>query len=388
MLFAQSGYSVTFIDVDKGMVDAINERGRYPVRVLPDGGAGLTWVENVRAIDGADVAAASRAIASADIMASAVGARALQVIAPVIAEGIRLRLSETGRPLDILICENLAAANQKLAAWLSEGAAGLPEKTVRASVGLVETAIARMIPVQDSALNDGDPLMVSAEAYAFLPVDRDAFVGEMPDIEGLIPLDNFERYISRKLYVHNMGHAVCAYFGLLTGDEYIFEAVRRSDIRYAAQSAMTESARALFSEYGMPLDALLGHIEDLIKRFANTALTYSCARAGADTARKLSGSDRFIGAARLCRRNSVPSAFIEVGAAAALMIHMRESEGRDSADAAEQALRNISGLSLTSDDDNHIVKGIMKYYRMLEDGAGADALSFAALDDAACKSVI
>jgi mannitol-1-phosphate 5-dehydrogenase len=237
-------------------------------------------------------------------------------------------------------------------------------------------------------MNEGDPLMVSAEAYAFLPVEKSAFVGEMPDIKGMIPYDDFERYVSRKLYIHNMGHAVCAYLGMLKGDEYIFEAVRRGDIRYIAQSAMTESARALSAEYGMPLDGLLAHIDDLIKRFSNTALIYSCARAGADIARKLGRSDRFIGAVRLCRRNGVPSAFIEAGAAAALTVHMDKNETAPSAGAAEQALWKMSGLSDSSDEDKHIIGNIMKRYRVLEGGADAGDLSFAALEEAAREPVI
>ena len=36
MLLAQSGYRVTMIDVAKPVVDALNERASYPVRILDD----------------------------------------------------------------------------------------------------------------------------------------------------------------------------------------------------------------------------------------------------------------------------------------------------------------------------------------------------------------
>jgi mannitol-1-phosphate 5-dehydrogenase len=442
MLLAQSGYAVTFIDVDSGLVAALNERGGYTVRTPAAGsidGTNFasaaaystnaasgstnaasystnattdTIVENISAIDGSDTEAAAAAVAAADIMAVSVGARALPMIAPVIAEGVRRRKSTSGLPLDILICENLAGANEKLAEWLaSEG--GLPEHTIRESVGLVETAIARMIPVQDISANGGDPLTISAEAYAFLPVDGGAFKCGLPDIVGMIPCENFEGYVSRKLYVHNMGHAVCAYLGMLDGCKYIYDATGNGDIRYIAQSAMLESARALAAEYGLPLDSLLVHIADLIKRFSDTSLAFSCERAGADTARKLGGSDRFIGAARLCGKHGMPSAFIEAGAAGALHRHMggasengsegismtggmtrgmtgREGQNGEASvtgsgrpiEAARLALKDMSGLTDASSIDKSILDGIMRKYQLLGSGDIGELARASALEAA------
>ena len=45
--------------------------------------------------------------------------------------------------------------------------------------------------------------------------------GEIPDIKNMVPYEPFDFYIKRKLYVHNMGHAICAYLGLYTHKDYI-----------------------------------------------------------------------------------------------------------------------------------------------------------------------
>ena len=75
MLFSQSGYRVTFIDVAKPVVEALQQRGSYPVRILDSNTYEDVTVEPVDAIDGNDAAAVAKAIAEADILATAVGAK-------------------------------------------------------------------------------------------------------------------------------------------------------------------------------------------------------------------------------------------------------------------------------------------------------------------------
>ena len=89
------------------------------------------------------------------------------------------------------------------------------------TVGLVEASIGRMVPVQTEEMKDGDPMRVSVEGYGFLPVDKAAFKGDIPSITNMVPFEPFDFYIKRKLYIHNMGHATCAYLGDLLGLEYI-----------------------------------------------------------------------------------------------------------------------------------------------------------------------
>jgi mannitol-1-phosphate 5-dehydrogenase len=310
-VFARSGYEVTFIDIAKEAVTALRQEGRYQVRVLSDMGSKEdTWIEGVRAVDGRDLEQASDAIAGADIMATAVGVRALPLIAPVIAEGLRKRFVRSEAPLNIIICENLINANRILAGFIKEHLNGKDRTIFDKRVGLVEAAIGRMVPLQTGEMQDGNSLRVCVEAYGFLPVDRNTFIGEPPSLKGLVPFDQFDFYIQRKLFVHNMGHAICAYLGMLSGDRYIADAINRPEVLCITQNAMLESARALSAKYGMPLEDLITHIQDLLCRFSNRALSDTCARVGADTERKLGPKDRFIGALKCCGEQGVIPAFI------------------------------------------------------------------------------
>ena len=305
-LLSGSGYEVVFIDVDDRVVGEINRQGRYPVTVVSNEGKSEEWVENVRAVDGKNAEAAAAEIADADIVATAVGANILPKIAPVISRGLGLRFEAGARPVNIIICENLLNAGAYLKSLvkdsLPEGMHGGLEK----NVGFVEASIGRMVPVMTDEMRGDNFLRIWVEPYNSLPVDKEAFVGDMPKILNLKPFSPFEFYVKRKLFIHNLGHAACAYLGHKKGYKYIWQAVGDDDIKSVAESAMRESAAALAKHYALDMGELEAHIKDLLGRFANRALGDSVARVGRDPMRKLSKNDRLAGAALFCKGETLP----------------------------------------------------------------------------------
>lgn len=364
MLFSMSGYEVTFIDVAQPVIDGLNRDGRYPVRIVSNEGHEDIEVEHVRAVNGNDREAAAEAIAEADVMATAVGVNVLKFIVPNLAEGIRRRRARQGGPLNIIICENLVDANKVLEKLLKaelteEEAAWLDE-----NIGLVEASIGRMVPVQTEEMKAGNPLRVCVERYGFLPVDKAAFRGEIPEIKNMVPYEPFDYYIRRKLYVHNMGHAVCAYLGLYTHREYIYEAIEDSCIQNIVQNAMLESALALSKAYQMPVELLVRHFQDLLSRFKNQALKDTCARVGGDPKRKLSHTDRLIGSSLLCLEHGVQPVFISVGTAGAVYEYIREAGAQQCVKEARQVLSMISDL----EKDSPLLDLVLPLYQRYVDG--------------------
>ena len=364
MLFSMSGYEVTFIDVAQPVIDGLNRDGRYPVRIVSNEGHEDIEVEHVRAVNGNDREAAAEAIAEADVIATAVGVNVLKFIVPNLAEGIRRRRARQGGPLNIIICENLVDANKVLEKLLKaelteEEAAWLDE-----NIGLVEASIGRMVPVQTEEMKAGNPLRVCVERYGFLPVDKAAFRGEIPEIKNMVPYEPFDYYIRRKLYVHNMGHAVCAYLGLYTHREYIYEAIEDSCIQNIVQNAMLESALALSKAYQMPVELLVRHFQDLLSRFKNQALKDTCARVGGDPKRKLSHTDRLIGSSLLCLEHGVQPVFISVGTAGAVYEYIREAGAQQCVKEARQVLSRISDL----EKDSPLLDLVLPLYQRYVDG--------------------
>lgn len=343
-LLSQSGYEVTFIDVAEPVIRALQEKHAYPIRYVSSEGHEDVWIQNVTAINGNDTEAAACAIAGCDIMATAVGARILKFIVPNIVAGLRKRWAMGGGPLNIIICENLMDANKVLEGMLK---AQLTEEECTRfdeTVGLVEASIGRMVPVQTEEMKDGEPLRICVERYGFLPVDKAAFKGEVPAIEKLVPAAPFDFFIKRKLYVHNMGHAICAYLGGFNGRKYIWQAINDSDILYIVQNAMLDSAAALSKKYQVPLDSILPHIADLLGRFRNQALGDTCRRVGADPVRKLGADDRLIGSALLCMEQGITPVYAALGAAGAVYRYLDEAQLEQTPERAAKALEEISGL--------------------------------------------
>ena len=374
-LLSQAGYEVTFVDVAEPVVNELRERRCYPVRYVSSEGKTDVVVENVTAVNGNDTEAAAAAIAECDIMATAVGARILKFIVPNIVAGLRRRWKEGGGPLNIIICENLMDANKVLEGMLKEQLTGDECRTFDENVGLVEASIGRMVPVQTDEMKDGEPLRVCVEKYGYLPVDKAAFKGEIPKIDHMVPFEPFDFYIKRKLYIHNMGHATCAYLGDLKGLSYIYEAIGVPEIRIIVQNAMLESALALSRKYNVDLGDIQLHITDLLGRFTNAALKDTCQRVGGDPARKLSPADRLIGSSLTAMEQGITPVYISVGTAAAIYRFIKESDQPEqSKERAVQVLKSVSGLEETS----ALAEMILSYYSMIQDGADAAKLLAAA----------
>ena len=317
-LFSESGYEVVFVDVDTELVEALARDGCYTLRL-----AGTERVEDlaigpVRAVHGAETEAVAAEVARADLLATAVGARALPIIARSIAAGLARRWAAgNAAPLNIIICENLHDAPEQLRAFVS---AALPEteRPGLARVGFVPAVIARMSPVPTPEQRAADLTLIVAEPYKVLPVDRDAFVGPIPEIVGMEAVSPFAAYTERKLYIHNAAHALLGYLGYRRGHTYGYEALEDPAVRAVLDQALDESSRALMAEHGFDEGALRAHVQDLLVRFSNRALADPVERLARDPLRKLAPDDRLVGAARLAEKHGIRPEALATGIAAAL----------------------------------------------------------------------
>lgn len=374
-LFSQSGYEVVFVDVNTEILNRLNSDRQYPVRILTGREAKEIIVENIRGVNGMDIGSVAEEIAAADIMATAVGVNVLPRIVKPVAEGLKKRWSSGNmKPLNIIICENLLDANHILAGLIKQELDADGKERFDRLVGLVEASIGRMVPVMTPEMQEGNILRVCVEEYGELPVDKDGFKGEIPAVKNMHPFSPFGFYIQRKLFIHNMGHALTAYLGKLRGHEYIWQAVGDPYIKLAAMRAMQDSAIALSREHGVALDSVLDHVDDLLYRFGNRQLGDTVNRVGNDTRRKLSPNDRMIGAANLCVSHGINPANISLGIAAAMKFDSGDSAnsiyGVLKAKGPEAVLEEISGIKA----DNPFRGMVLQFYQMLDSGRGLDEL--------------
>ncbi|MBI3118193.1 MAG: mannitol-1-phosphate 5-dehydrogenase [Candidatus Hydrogenedentes bacterium] len=339
-LYWESGWETTFVDVAEAVVHGLQARGQYPLWLVEEGTIERLIIEHVTALDARDTEAVVAAVATADLVSTAVGAAVLPRIAPALARGFARRVEQSGGPLDVIVCENLLNAGSHLR---EEVRKHLPEALhgrLDAAMGFVEASVGRMVPVMTDAQRREDPLLVCVESYCELPVDADAFRGPIPDIQHLKPMRNFVAYVERKLFVHNMSHAATAYLGHERGHENIWQAIRDDAVRNEVEGALAESCEALARKHGLDRPALREHAADLVRRYHNRALGDQVARVARDPLRKLGPRDRLIGAARMCLEQDVaPAHMVRV-----ILAALRYTDDADPSASEFQRLLRDHGL--------------------------------------------
>jgi len=288
-IFSRAGFEVVFVDVDRTVIDALNERGRYTVEVR-DRECATVLVEHVRGVDARDLKTVTEELATCRVAATAVGPTALPHVYPSIAAGLERRLALDNGPLDLIICENMRDAAHLMYEGVAEHLP--PDFPLREMLGAVETSIGKMVPIMSDEDRARDPLLVYAEAFNTLICDGAAFLNSPPDVPHLDPKQNMKPYVDQKLSVHNLGHALCAYLSHLEAPDLVrtWEAIEHPAIGPAVRAGMTESTTALIAAYPEEFNEENQRelVDDLMVRFANHALgdTSSAGSEGEDQARE------------------------------------------------------------------------------------------------------
>ncbi len=367
-LFCESGYHTTYVDVVQGLIDQLNARGAYPLRIVDEQTYTLT-IDNVSALHASDNNGVARAVAEADLGATAVGVPVLGKVAPLLAAGIERRFQQDDAPaLNIIVCENMIDAGPYLREKVREHLSPTFHRVLDERVGFVEASIGRMVPVMTEAVRAEDPLLVCVEEYCELPVDGAGFKGPVPRLKNMQPRENFGAYVERKLFVHNAGHATTAYVGYLRGHAFIWQAIGDTAVRKEVETALKESKAGLAAKHGLEAEELQRHIDDLLRRFGNRALGDQVARVAKDPIRKLGPKDRLIGAATMCLEQGIEPRGLAFAAATAIRYDYTEDQAAQSLQALfrerglEGILSEICGIDPSSRLANLIRAGMQRLH--------------------------
>ena len=308
-IFARNGWEVTFVDVDAKLVQVLSSAGAYRVITVSGDQSETLEVTGIKAIHTQDTENLSRAVAEADCISFSVGKNILPRVVPGVAELIAKRYRQyPDKPVDILISENVQDGTSLFRGLLRQG---LPlDFPLNLYIGLVETSLGKMVPLQSGS----DPLTLYAEPYNTLIVDRLGFIGRTPDFPEIQAVTPIEAWVTKKLYIHNLGHAATAYLGFRHNPElvYIWQALEIPTVANEVRLAMIQAGAVLREEFPgvFSVADIQNHIDELLHRFANRALGDTLNRVGRDLARKLCWDDRLAGALLLARRHCLPGTAI------------------------------------------------------------------------------
>ncbi|RAP27404.1 Mannitol-1-phosphate 5-dehydrogenase [Brevibacillus laterosporus] len=313
LLLEQAGYEVCFVDVNEALVNEINQRKSYTVQIADEETQEFT-VRNVCALHGADEQAVAQAIATADLVTTAVGPQILPFISKSIALGMKERMNQTTEALNIIACENAIGGSTLLKQYVYSHLNDVDQAKADQQFGFPDSAVDRIVPMQ----KNGDMLVVMVEAYFEWVIDQSQAKGKLPESSDIIYVDNLEPYIERKLYTVNTGHATAAYLGYLKGYIYMEEAIKDPQIRRLTEEALQETGNVLQAKYGFNAKEHATYITKIIHRFENKHLQDEVTRIARSPIRKLGLNDRFISPARQALMYQMEPKALCLGIAAAL----------------------------------------------------------------------
>jgi len=318
-LAAESGYRLVLLDKDRALCDVLRRSGSYEVRLV-SAHTRTVRIDAFRVFHTSEKEAFYRAFREAGTVFTAVCPGNIPEAAAYMREHFARWLRETasadgpGAFKNVLCCENMDRSSTTFGAILKEGFPRgiLPE--LEARVGFADTMVARVVA------RPTDPLFLLGEEYSEWTADRNGLRGPAhPEVRTLDLVDSQERYLRRKLYIHNAGHATFGYLGFLKGYRYIHEAGQDAELAEICARAIEESGWAIEKEYGFPADVISAYRTALTEKCRSPELPDEILRVVREPARKLGREERFFGPIELMLRHGRVPEFLLYGVCAALL---------------------------------------------------------------------
>lgn len=361
-LFSQSGYHVTFVDIADQIIDQLNDKKQYQVKLATDQQESVT-VENVSGLNSLkQEEEIIKAIKEATYLTTAIGPNILPHIAPLIAKGLTSRVKETDEKLYVIACENQISATDLLEGYILENLDQDTKANLADKVSFFNSAVDRIVPIQN---NEGS-LDVLVEPYYEWVVETNE---NIPAVEGMTIVKELAPFIERKLFTVNTGHAVIAYLGYLKDNKLtIDQSLEDEGIVKQVKKTLDETGAYLIKEYQLNPDEHHQYINKIINRFKNSYLNDSVNRVGRSPLRKLGPNDRLVRPAVEAKKAGLSYTHLAKAIAAALLFNYNEDEealrlqAMVKENGVPSVLKEVSGL----DENSKITKEVVSHYNELK----------------------
>ncbi|KAI8978811.1 mannitol dehydrogenase domain-containing protein [Trametes punicea] len=363
-LLVDSGYHVIFADVNKDIIQKLNEQESYDVLILDEDSEERASVSDVSGVvSTSDDIVRAFADPAVDLVTTAVGPSVLEKIADTIARGLHARREADAGPLNVIACENIINQTAKLRNHVFEHLGDEDKAWVEENVGFANCSVDRIVPPFDPK-DSNTPLDVGVEGFYEWVVDEKALHRTRPDVKlkGVSLTTNLQAYIERKLFTLNCGHAIAAYLGFSKGYSTIDEAIRDEEIRDTVRNALlNEGGAALRKKHKFDEQEYGQYVEKTMARFANPKLKDEIVRVGRQPLRKLEKNDRLLGPAYMAREYGFPIDNLAKGIAAAFLYEVPddkqsvELQKKVDQRGIEKVISEITGFDEGSEEHRKII---------------------------------
>jgi mannitol-1-phosphate 5-dehydrogenase len=346
-LAVESGCTVTFVDRDERLCALLRSAGEYTVRLVSSH-TRTARIGGFRVIHTSETDNLSSALRDASLVFTAVCPGNLEEAAAAMRVPFS-RWLETARPdefKNVLCCENMNHSSTTFRDLLLKDFPAALRGKLENQVGFADTMVARVVA------KPTDPLSLLGEEYSEWTADRTAIRGPvMPKIKTLELVDNQDRFLQRKLYIHNTGHATLGYLGFLKGHTWIHEAAQDPQIMAACEKAIEESGWAIQEEYGFTAEVIRAYRSALTEKCVSPELPDDIVRVVREPIRKLGHEERFLGPVRLMLSHGRQPEWLLYGLCAALLARIPGDEqsariGRLLDQEGVSCLNELSGMEV------------------------------------------
>ncbi|GMA08816.1 mannitol-1-phosphate 5-dehydrogenase [Tetragenococcus halophilus subsp. flandriensis] len=367
-LLHDSGYKTVLIDINESLINQINRDHFYELYII-EKNYEQKIIDKVTALSSIKYPKlVTKEITEADIITTSVGLENLVRVASVISTGLLERKKQKKEKINILACEN-AMFNSEILKKEILKLQQLSENELNLVAAFPNTAVDRL--VLESKKNGNNVINIGVEHELVIEKNKMANPNHLP-IKGAKYTDNLKKFIERKLYIVNCGHAWASYLGAIYGYEIMMEIFSDNYLVSKTKEAMMESAKVLTKKHDFSLEELQTYIDFVIQRFKTPGIFDTVNRVCRSPIQKLGPAERLVGPAIQCENRRLKNERLLEGIAA--VFHFDNPDDQQSRKLIKyvsdrgilNAVTHYTGL----EKESRMVKQIIKYYESMLDVKG------------------
>ena len=301
-MFHVEGWRTVFVDIDADLVCKLNRNKAYTIFKAQTTGITQTRIsDNFTALHTSQTRELNALFEEEGLLLDiAVHKPKLPEVADMVAPLLRHRAAVGAGSMDIMMNVNMAEPNVAFAKLLEERLQNADLAYYREHIGITGIAAMCISPIATDAMFAQDELALLNNGYFEQAIGRHALKGEIPVVPRIRICEDVQAEEIRKLYTLNMAHATCCYLGVQKGLHTVIEVMRDAELRQIVVQALDEAVFGLSHAYSFDENTMRNWSNIILELLDNPYIDDNLPRLGADTKRKLYGTDRLCGAAQLC----------------------------------------------------------------------------------------
>lgn len=362
-LLHNTGYEITFVDVNEKLNAEMNQYHNYYLYVIQEDYR-RKEIDKVSALSPiTQPEEVSKAIVDADLVTTAVIADNFPKIANNLAAGLKARLDAGKEKVNVIPCENAFYCGVMLKDELLKTGL-LTEEELEKIAAIPSTAVDRMVFAADRDGRDGIDVGNTFE----LVIEKNKLVDpDAEPIKGAEYTGNLDKYLERKLCVVNGGHTMSAYIARLMGYDIIQDYFKVPENKKLTRDIMLQAAAFIEKKHGFAHDEMVDYIDATIGRWSTPGVKDTIERIAKAPIRKLDPEDRMVKSAIECEKYGLANDLIIKGIAAAFLYDVDGDEQAAEIKAyvdengIENAITNFTGIEAGSRIYDEILKDYNEY---------------------------